>query len=137
MGLIFALPCDQEAPEHADRATITHLPQLPIDAELLHYVITHQSTLLAQLNHKHYLLHGARGHQLITNKVCDMRSVKLLLCKEQQHSSRCLLTRCVLTNNLPDTLEIDKLEINVLSATILPLFCQNCKILRDVSQIAC
>ena len=35
MGLILALPCDQQAPEHADWATITHLPQLAIYAQFL------------------------------------------------------------------------------------------------------
>ena len=38
MGLILALPCHQQAPEHADWTTITHLPQLPIYAEFLHSV---------------------------------------------------------------------------------------------------
>lgn len=55
MGLIFALPGHQKAPEHADWAAITHLPQLAIDAELLHYVITHQSTLLAWLSQRQHL----------------------------------------------------------------------------------
>ncbi len=55
MGLVLALPRNQKAPEHADWATVADLPQFSIDAELLHYVITHQSTLLAQLSQKNYL----------------------------------------------------------------------------------
>ncbi len=65
MGLILALPGHQKAPEHADWATITHLPQPSIDAELLQYVITHQSTLLARLSQKKHLsdaVSASAGH---------------------------------------------------------------------------
>ncbi len=65
MGLILALPGHQKASEHADWATITHLPQLSVDAELLHYVITHQSTLLARLSQKKHLsdtVSASAGH---------------------------------------------------------------------------
>lgn len=35
MGWVLALPGYQQAAEHADWATVTNLPQLPVDAQLL------------------------------------------------------------------------------------------------------
>ena len=35
MGRVLALPCDQQAAEHADWATVTDLPQLSIYTQLL------------------------------------------------------------------------------------------------------